>query len=279
MRRAARCFRPESARLDLFSRLDIITLSKPGGCLFRKARLKGVLKSLESNVTSAQLEDADRRCREEATAHSRAPRKNLMLTASIESETLSAPVRVRNLSESGAMIDGAALPVVGAKVVLRRADLSTAATVMWREGGRCGIKFDNVVASVDEWVAGKQNPPGQAQYGQARVDAIQSAVRAGVELQPEAPSATGAGLSGKDLDARIAEEIDFLRRLIDNLGEELTDDPIVVQRHLQAVQTLDRASQILGHLGAVLSAPDRLATAQAISLQELRERLLRKAIF
>lgn len=214
----------------------------------------------------------------EEPVHARAPRKNLMLAASIESETLSAPVRVRNLSESGAMIDGAALPAVGAHLILRRGDLSAVAIVMWHEGARCGIKFENVVASVDEWVSGKKSAPSRV-HGQARVDAIQSALRAGVDLHPEPPAATGAGVSGQDLDARIVEEVDFLRRLIDDLGEELTDDPIVVQRHLQAIQTLDRASQILAHLATVLKAPDSLTAAQSIPMQELRERLLRKAIF
>jgi hypothetical protein len=202
-----------------------------------------------------------------------------MLTASIESETLAAPVRIRNLSESGAMIDGAALPAVGASLVLRRAELSTAATVMWREGRRCGIKFQDVVASVDEWVAGKPGLPDRANLGQARVDAIQKAVREGAVLQAEPAGATGAEMSATDLETRITEEVDFVRRLIDDLGEELTDDPVAVQRHMQAVQTLDRVSQILGHLGSVLNAPDRLAATQAITMCELRERMLRRANF
>jgi hypothetical protein len=230
-------------------------------------------------VTGPEPEDPSQTPPEEPAVQPRAPRKNLMLSASIESDTLSAPVRIRNLSETGAMIDGAALPVAGARLVLHRADLRAEATVVWCEGGRCGIKFDNVAASVDEWVAGKRSTPGYAHTGQARVDAIQRAVRTGAELAPEPGAATGAGMSGADLDARIAEEIALLQRLIDGLGEELTDDPLVVQRHLQAIQRLDQASQVLSHLGAVLGAPDRFAATRAITMQELRERLLRKAIF
>ncbi len=41
------------------------------------------------------------------------------------------------------------------------------------------------------------------------------------------------------------------------------------------LQNLDRASQVLEHLGKVLGADDRIAAAQAVVMQDLRERLLR----
>jgi hypothetical protein len=46
-------------------------------------------------------------------AQSRAYRKSLMLSASIEAGALTAQVRIRNLSGSGARSDGAALPAAG----------------------------------------------------------------------------------------------------------------------------------------------------------------------
>ncbi|HWU72845.1 MAG TPA: hypothetical protein VN137_05135, partial [Sphingomonas sp.] len=48
-----------------------------------------------------------------ASARARAPRKNLLLTATIRSQGVTAPVRIRNLSEKGAMVDGQALPEPG----------------------------------------------------------------------------------------------------------------------------------------------------------------------
>ena len=106
---------------------------------------------------------------------SRASRKNL-LTASIEAGALKAPVRIRNLSETGAMIDGAALPDIGTVLTLRRLEV-VRAVVVWSATGRCGIRFDGV-AAVEDWVAGvRQARP--AERSQARVDAIQAAVRRG----------------------------------------------------------------------------------------------------
>ena len=59
----------------------------------------------------------------------REPRKNLLLAASVEAGQLVAPVRIRNMSEYGAMIDGPALPEVGSTLVLRRLQVSVPAQV------------------------------------------------------------------------------------------------------------------------------------------------------
>lgn len=209
----------------------------------------------------------------------RMPRKNLMLAASIESAGMRAPVRIRNLSESGAMLDGAALPEAGAPVMLLRADIQVAALVVWREAGRCGIRFDNIAASVDEWVTGKRAASFNGQRGQARVDAIQTAVREGSALPPEPGLAAAKTLRPGELEQRISEEIVYVQRLIDALGEELVEDPVMLQRHSRVLQNLDRASQVLAHLGTVLAAEDRAAAAQDVAMQDLRERLLRKPIF
>jgi len=207
----------------------------------------------------------------------RPQRKNLMLSATIECGGTRAPVRIRNLSETGAMLDGATLPNPGVSLTLLRAEITVGATVIWREGGRCGVHFDSVAATVDEWVTGKRPPTFDGKQGQARVDAIQGAVRAGATLPVEPPVA--GTLDAAEIERRVAEEITHVQRLIDALGEELIEDPVMLQRHMRLLQNLDRASQILEHLGKVLGASDRLAAAHDVAMQDLRERLLRKPIF
>jgi len=226
-------------------------------------------------VTSSQTDETGSGHRDQP----RATRKNLMLAAAIESAGTRAPVRIRNLSETGAMLDGAALPAPGASLLLIRADIQVSASVVWCAGGRCGIRFDNIAASVDEWVTGKRAAVFAGQQGQARVDAIQSVVRSGAALPSEAAAPAGAAISAAELERRIAEEIIYVQRLIDALGEELIEDPVMLQRHSRVLQNLDRASQVLEHLGKVLGEDDRVAAAQAVVMQDLRERLLRKAIF
>lgn len=212
-----------------------------------------------------------------AAVQPRPQRKNLMLSATIECGGTRAPVRIRNLSETGAMLDGAALPDPGVSLTLSRAEIVVGATVVWREAGRCGVRFDAIAATVDEWVTGKRPATFAGKQGQARVDAIQTAVRAGAVLPAEPPAA--GTLDAAELERRVAEEVVHVQRLIDALGEELVEDPVMLQRHMRLLQNLDRASQILEHLGAVLGASDRVAAAQGIAMQDLRERLLRKPIF
>ena len=233
----------------------------------------------EPRVTSSQSDEPGSAPAGQGADQPRATRKNLMLAASIESGGSRAPVRIRNLSESGAMLDGAALPGPGASLVLTRADIQVSASVVWCAGGRCGIRFDNVAASVDEWVTGKRAAVFAGQQGQARVDAILSVVGSGTALPAEPGASPGTAISSAELERRIAEEIIYVQRLIDALGEELIEDPVMLQRHARVLQNLDRASQVLEHLGRVLGEDDRIAAAQAVVMQDLRERLLRKAIF
>lgn len=207
----------------------------------------------------------------------RSPRKNLLLSATIEAGALKAPVRIRNMSETGAMLDGPALPDTGTSLMLRRLQVEIGALVVWNAAGRCGVAFDGKV-SVDEWVAGVRQIPRLGSSGQARVDAIQSALRSGDQLAVE-PTAPTLPVGADELDSRIAEEIDHARRLLEDVGDELTDDPVLLQRHADALQRFDIACQIISHLGAVIGAPDRMAAIEGVTMLELKSRLLRKAIF
>ncbi|NWM10776.1 hypothetical protein GY642_25995, partial [Escherichia coli] len=56
-------------------------------------------------------------------AKERLPRKNLLLAATIEADGLRVPVRIRNLSEGGAMVDGSVLPRAGTLLTLTRAEI------------------------------------------------------------------------------------------------------------------------------------------------------------
>lgn len=208
----------------------------------------------------------------------RAPRTNLLLSATIEAGALKAAVRIRNLSETGALLEGPAFPGIGEPLTLGRAELSIGASVVWRTGSRCGVKFDGV-ACVSEWVAGKHLPAG-GKRDQAYIDRVQAAIRAGETMGVEAVAAVKTGAAPvAELDRRLAEELSYVRRLLETAGDELTDEPIVVQRHMRTLQGFDVACQILGHISAILSAGDRGAAVDAVGMADLRARLMRKAIF
>ncbi len=80
------------------------------------------------------------------TQNRRTPRRsNVLLSASIELSGISLPVILRNLSSEGALIDGDKLPVEGAEVIFRKAELSLSGRIAWVEGKRAGLAFSEAL--------------------------------------------------------------------------------------------------------------------------------------
>ena len=69
-------------------------------------------------------------------------RARLQLAAMLEGTTRAYRVLLRNLSATGAMLEGEELPPPGRMVALKRPDLDAFGTVVWTENGRCGLHFD-----------------------------------------------------------------------------------------------------------------------------------------
>lgn len=206
----------------------------------------------------------------------RALRTNLLMSGTIEAEDIAAPVRIRNLSETGALLEGAALPKVGARLVLRRLHLEIGGTVVWSESNRCGVKFAGTI-SVAGWRSGNWIAP-VGEVDQARVDSIQAAVRGG--QLPAAPAKTRPDWIAEqidvDIDARVADELTALRRLLEDMGAQFSDERMLVERYPGTLQRFDFACQILGHLADLLKAGNRNTAIDAIGMEELRQRLRRK---
>ncbi len=118
------------------------------------------------------------------------------------------------------------------------------------------------------------------QTAQARVDSIVSAARRHAAAPAERRPQRTAPLPQTDrtsapLDLRIEQELHFARRLIEGLGDTLSDDPILVHRHGTALQAIDVLTQTLGHLANVVGALDREAAVERIGMHELKARLQR----
>lgn len=77
---------------------------------------------------------------------------------------------------------------------------------------------------------------------------------------------------------RIAEELGYVARMLEALGDDLASDRHVTARHGAKLQNLDVAMQTLGHLAIVLTAADRRSAIQKIGMAELRRRLTRKPL-
>jgi len=68
-------------------------------------------------------------------------RSNVLMTARLELSGISLPVKLRNLSADGALVEGDRLPVEAASVLFRKGDLSMPGVVAWVNGRQAGINF------------------------------------------------------------------------------------------------------------------------------------------
>ena len=116
---------------------------------------------------------------------------------------------------------------------------------------------------------------------QQAVDAALAQVRADLEAGRRSlfkPPPPGPGQSDDVIDQRIAEELDLVIRHLEQLGDILVGDPILLRRHALQLQSLDLMQQVLGHLGRVVAARDKALALERITLVELKSRLKRKAL-
>jgi hypothetical protein len=82
----------------------------------------------------------------------------------------------------------------------------------------------------------------------------------------------------EELRLRLARELEHVRHMLDEMGEELSADLDVLVRHGVALQTVDIAGQILGHVANIVRADDSDAAVERIGMCELRARLEKQKV-
>jgi hypothetical protein len=70
------------------------------------------------------------------------PRYSLLLNARVVTAAGTLQVTIRDLSLEGALIQGAVAPRIGCHLLLHRRTLVVPATVVWQEGSRAGLRFE-----------------------------------------------------------------------------------------------------------------------------------------
>jgi hypothetical protein len=75
------------------------------------------------------------------------------------------------------------------------------------------------------------------------------------------------------LDRLLAEELDHARRMLEDMGDELALDSVVVTEHGLALQAVDIVGQMIGHIANVVRAEDRSAAVDRIGMCELKAKL------
>lgn len=196
-----------------------------------------------------------------------APRLSLYLSASLFCDGTSSPVKIRNISPTGALVDSAPSAAEGSLVQLVRGSLIVHALVVWSENGRCGLSFSGCI-EVEQWRAAPFNAEQQ------RVDDIVRIVKEGSVPLPATASEDvfprSASKDGLPADLRRVAE------LLAKLGDRLARDEIVVSLYGAELQNLDIAAQVVNAVETILTGHGNLASdaAKMISLRKSADQAL-----
>ena len=87
---------------------------------------------------------------ESSITHNRRSRRSpVFLAATIEVAGVSEPVKLRNLSEEGALIEGDRLPLEGSTTWFERKDLRVKSRIVWVQGRFAGVAFNQKLKPED----------------------------------------------------------------------------------------------------------------------------------
>jgi len=184
-------------------------------------------------------------------------RTNLFMAATLHAAEVAHPVKIRDLSTSGAQIESTLLPEVGSEVTLARGRLSMRGRITWCADRRCGLQFTSPI-SVPDWM---DNPLNRQQQ---RVDQVVALVKAGavpLEMSTQRNAVT---------PALTAEDLSRVSRLLEILGDSLASDPSIVVKHGIQLQNLDIALQTLAALAESIGSDGAECEASLNRLAELR---------
>ncbi|WP_265570914.1 hypothetical protein [Sphingomicrobium nitratireducens] len=172
---------------------------------------------------------------------------------------------MRNISAGGALLEGGGLPAKNSAARLTYASEEKDGVLVWSCGGRAGIKFNS-----DEDI---ERLDAAAGLRQSRVDNYVQLVRLGGSTQTEVAEATETSI---DWPSRLSEELIYIQRRLENLGNVLSCDPILVVRHARQLQDIDIVMQNLEHLAHVAKAENKIGAIREIGREDLKHRLLRR---
>lgn len=193
------------------------------------------MRNVEANEASSFSPDL-RRC----------GRTSMLVAATLKYGAQSVPVRIRNMSKQGALIEGVSLPTVGTPVTLVRASLVAEGTVAWVQAGRCGLFLSESIDAL-HWMS--RTPPQH----QAAVDTLMMQAREQIAHAPTPRMAAEPPRSFEQATSLPQQELALLIARLDKLGDALSADEVILIRHAESLQIIDEVQQRLDALSRRLA--------------------------
>lgn len=183
-------------------------------------------------------------------------RKNLFLSAVIDTPLGRRPARIRNMCVSGALVEAPDIPEEGSFVSLRRGALHARGRVAWRTHDRGGLALSSAI-DVDAWLA----PPANSR--QAEVDAMfHQSLSAIVPIET-----VGDEPQDRDIDDAFRVLVDLFQAV----GDRFARDPVILANRALELQAFDVAAQVLealarGSSGASCRLPNAVGACRHLLL-------------
>ena len=157
-------------------------------------------------------------------------RPNVFLSATLNADGETISVRIRNLSELGALVDGSHLPPAGSRIKLMRGRLAAIGDLAWVGSGQAGLNFDTKI-DLDAWVQ------KLGHSGQQRVDGLIASLRSGGTALPELHE-----------DDSAPDSLPAISAALDQVCEKLALSPAVSIDAAEDLLKLDTIAQSLRRL-------------------------------
>ena len=165
-------------------------------------------------------------------------RNNIFVMATVYAAGGPTPVRVRNMSQGGALVEAAGLPPAGTSIRLSRGSLEVIGDIMWVDANRAGLRFASPVRVAD-WL-----PVGKRGGSQQLIDEMVYRARVGAAARTPSPEAFD------QTNVSVADELSQLCSMLERAGEALASDGAVAMQHPAALQMIDGVAQALAKLAA-----------------------------
>ncbi|QIK78854.1 hypothetical protein G7077_08060 [Sphingomonas piscis] len=155
-------------------------------------------------------------------------RKNMFVVAQLSWENGNAPVRIRNISSVGALLEGAGIPSIDTRVTLSRGAHSVPGQIVWMKGQQVGFEALEPIVP-DDWLP---------MHSRTRKGDISAA-------SADHQSSSKASTSHLNRDHIMAENLIRIRAMVEDVRVRLSTQ--------QGVQQTDQITTTLDHIHRLLT--------------------------
>jgi hypothetical protein len=199
-------------------------------------------------------------------------RTNVITGVTFASGARSLVVRLRDVSVCGMQLELPNPPKLGSEVTISKGKLRSNGVVVWLKSSRCGIKFNEDI-DLDSWLDGRLSRLEQEAKTQSNVK--KRIEKISEDFYGEFDDRHSAQCAIRE---RCAQEMRYVARLVEDLGETFMKEPIILARHARKVQDFDLIKQLITQLSNLVDANDICEAAINIPLSSLRNRILKKSL-